>query len=38
MKRAVESYEHFLELWKNADPGIEEVGEARERVDALKSS
>ncbi len=37
-KRAVEHYERFLELWKDADPGIEEVKDARRRVIALKSS
>ncbi len=36
--KAIEHYEKFLDLWKDADPGIEEIGETRKRVEVLKSS
>jgi tetratricopeptide (TPR) repeat protein len=34
---AVSHYEKFLDLWKDADPGIAEVEDARMRVAGLKS-
>ena len=34
--KATEHYEKFLDLWKDADLGIVEAGDARERVDELK--
>ncbi len=36
-KRAIEKYEEFLENWKDADPGIPEVEDAKERLARLKS-
>ncbi len=34
--KAIENYEKFLELWKDADPGIVEVEDAKTRLEALK--
>ncbi len=34
--KAIESYEEFLEIWKEADPDLKEVAEARRHLAALK--
>jgi len=34
--KAIEHYEKFLSLWKDADPRIAEVEDAKKRVAGLK--
>jgi tetratricopeptide (TPR) repeat protein/predicted Ser/Thr protein kinase len=36
-KKAIEKYEEFLDIWKDADPGILEVEDAKERVKKLRA-
>jgi serine/threonine protein kinase/Flp pilus assembly protein TadD len=35
-KKAIEKYGEFLEIWKDADPGIPEVEDAKERLKKLR--
>jgi cytochrome c-type biogenesis protein CcmH/NrfG len=34
--KAIEQYEKFLDVWKDADPWIEEAQDAKQRLTALK--